>query len=308
MSQVSIGCAFIRKINTDCRKKVNTMIVCPNCNHQNPDGATQCEACYTPLPATTACPNCGASVQTDAAFCGQCGFNLKVSNPVAGGQSAPTPLPSVPEFETPDPFVEPFMSQPDPIPDPTSPPNPDPTPIPATVVSSPPEESAQNLSSPDPDPVIPPPPVVNEPEESTAAVSPPPAAPTPLSVVPSNPPASSTVAKTQLQVPSAQFLHLQTNTVMELPSNLSVIHVGKPNDQIPPDLDVSGFPNSDIVSRIHADIRVEGDAYYIEDVGSSNGTYVNHTPLTRGNRHRLRAGDRISLGKGDQVTFLFQNS
>lgn len=287
------------------------MIVCPNCNHQNPDGATQCEACYTPLPATTACPNCGASVQTDAAFCGQCGFNLKVSNPVAGGQSAPTPLPSVPELETPDPFVEPFMSQPEPIQNPTSPPNPDPTPIPATVVSPPPEESAQNLSVPDPDPVIPPPPpVVNEPDEQQAAtVSPPPAAPTPLSVVTSNPsPASSTVAKTQLQVPSAQFLHLQTNTVMELPSNLSVIHVGKPNDQIPPDLDVSGFPNSDIVSRIHADIRVEGDAYYIEDVGSSNGTYVNHTPLTRGNRHRLRAGDRISLGKGDQVTFLFQNS
>jgi pSer/pThr/pTyr-binding forkhead associated (FHA) protein len=107
---------------------------------------------------------------------------------------------------------------------------------------------------------------------------------------------------------SASLLHLQTNTKIELPSNLSVIHMGKPNDQIPPDIDVSGFPNSDIVSRIHADIRVEGDAYFIEDVGSSNGTYINHTPLPRGNRHRLRAGDRISLGKGDQVTFLFQNS
>ncbi|MGC1395948.1 MAG: FHA domain-containing protein [Coleofasciculaceae cyanobacterium] len=285
------------------------MIVCPNCNHQNPDGATQCEACYTPLPATTACPNCGASVQTDAAFCGQCGFNLKVSNPVAGGQSAPTPLPSAPELETPDPYLEPSMNpQPDPISNPTSPPNPDPTPVPATVVSQPPEEPAPLPSSPDPDPDIAPPPVVSEPEEEQAAVvSPPPAAPTPLSVA-STPSASSTVAKTQLQVPSAQFLHLQTNTVMELPSNLSVIHVGKPNDQIPPDLDVSGFPNSDIVSRIHADIRVEGDAYYIEDVGSSNGTYVNHTPLSKGNRHRLRAGDRISLGKGDQVTFLFQNS
>lgn len=153
------------------------MIVCPNCNHQNPDGATQCEACYTPLPATAACPNCGASVQTDAAFCGQCGFNLKVSNPVAGGQSAPTPLPSVPELETPDPFVEPFMnSQPDPtLPNPTSPPNPDPAPIPATVVSQPPEEPAKNLSAPDPDPVIPPPPVVSEPEEEQPApISPPP--------------------------------------------------------------------------------------------------------------------------------------
>jgi ribosomal protein L40E len=62
------------------------MIVCPNCNHQNPDGANQCEACYTPLPATTSCPNCGATVQTDASFCGQCGFNLNVSTPVGGGE------------------------------------------------------------------------------------------------------------------------------------------------------------------------------------------------------------------------------
>jgi len=53
---------------------------------------------------------------------------------------------------------------------------------------------------------------------------------------------------------------------------------------------------------------VEGDACYLEDVGSSNGTYVNNTPLPKGNRHRLRAGDRISLGKGDLVTFLFQLS
>jgi pSer/pThr/pTyr-binding forkhead associated (FHA) protein len=85
-----------------------------------------------------------------------------------------------------------------------------------------------------------------------------------------------------------------------------VIHIGKPNDRIPPDIDVSGFSNSEIVSRIHADIRLEGDAHYIEDVGSSNGTYINNLPLLPGNRHRLRPGDRISLGKGDLVTFLFK--
>jgi len=54
------------------------MIVCPNCNHPNPDGAVQCEACYSPLPATAKCPNCGATVQSDAAFCGQCGYNLRL--------------------------------------------------------------------------------------------------------------------------------------------------------------------------------------------------------------------------------------
>ena len=95
---------------------------------------------------------------------------------------------------------------------------------------------------------------------------------------------------------------------IELPVNLSVIHIGKPNDRVPPDIDVSGFPDSEVVSRSHADIRVEGDSYYIEDTGSSNGTYINNTPLTKGNRHKLRPGDRISLGKGDLVSFLFQVS
>jgi pSer/pThr/pTyr-binding forkhead associated (FHA) protein len=116
------------------------------------------------------------------------------------------------------------------------------------------------------------------------------------------------VAATRLQIQVASLFHLQTNTKIELPAHLTVIHLGKPNDYVPPDIDVSGFPDSEIVSRVHADIRVDGDGFFIEDTGSSNGTYVNHTPLPQGNRHRLRTGDRIALGKGDKVTFLFQVS
>lgn len=277
------------------------MIVCPNCNHQNPDGANQCEACYTPLPETTACPNCGSSIQTDAAFCGQCGFRLNVSGSSGGETSAP----DFPDLVAPDPLIEP-----DPVPvgaqssnpglNQTSPPASERSSgLPPTVVGQPPTSESENTNPPDPVPVPPPPPTVTSP-------------PPPLPVVPSSssppPVTASGAAKTQLQIQSASLLHLQTNTQIELPANLSVIHMGKPNDQIPPDIDVSGFPNSEIVSRVHADIRVEGDTYFIEDVGSSNGTYINHTPLSRGNRHRLRPGDRISLGKGDQVTFLFQSS
>jgi pSer/pThr/pTyr-binding forkhead associated (FHA) protein len=149
--------------------------------------------------------------------------------------------------------------------------------------------------------------------EPTPAALPTPSAPPPTSPivsqptpVPSTPVVSS--SKTQLQQQIAKLFHVQTNTPIELPPTLSVVHIGKPNDRIPPDVDVAGFPNSEIVSRIHADIRIEGDAYYIEDVGSSNGTYINNMPLLPGNRHRLRIGDRIALGKGDLVTFLFQLS
>jgi len=119
-------------------------------------------------------------------------------------------------------------------------------------------------------------------------------------------PAPQQNSMTQIQQSFARLLNLQTSTEIEIPPGLLVVHIGKPNDRIPPDIDVSGFPNSEVVSRIHADIRIEGDAYYIEDVGSSNGTYINNSPLPMGNRHRLRAGDRISLGKGDKVSFLFQ--
>lgn len=258
------------------------MIVCPNCNHQNPDGAVQCEACYTPLPATTSCPSCGATVQMDANFCGQCGFNLKTA-PALDNLSQ-TPIPA-------SPGIAPAADLPDFVPpDPAAPMDPW-----MTVSQSP------NLDDRE-----------AELAGGSVAVPVPPPMPTEAIAVPepSRPsvPIASSEPRTQLQTRSARLLHQRTNTLIELPSNLSVIHVGKWNDRVPPDIDVSGFPDSEIVSRIHADIRVEGEAYYIEDVGSSNGTYINNIPLPTGNRHRLRSGDRIALGKGDRVTFLFQMS
>ncbi|MUG98670.1 FHA domain-containing protein [Scytonema sp. UIC 10036] len=313
------------------------MIVCPNCNHPNPDGAVQCEACYTPLPATTNCPNCGATVQADASFCGQCGYNLRAA--AAPAATAPTAVAVT---------IAPDISQPPPlvVPDPLVQPQPvavngyannnvpNSSPLPPTAVSVPNPEftEAQNsepptIAAPPPPPAIPEPVAAPEPEPITAAaqpVPPPPVAAPPAPSVtpppsvaapiptpappPSTPSAVPPTSRTQLQQVTARLIHVQSDRDVELPLNLSVVHIGKPNDRIPPDIDVSGFPNSEIVSRIHADIRIEGDAYYIEDVGSSNGTYVNNLPLLPGNRHRLRPGDRISLGKGDLVTFLFQIS
>ena len=106
--------------------------------------------------------------------------------------------------------------------------------------------------------------------------------------------------------PLPKLLHLQTHSVIDFPPNLPVVHIGKPNDQIVPDIDVSGFQNSDIVSRVHADIRIEGNSYFIEDLGSANGTYVNQELLKLGNRYQLKPGDRVALGKSDLVTFIFQ--
>lgn len=273
------------------------MILCPNCNHQNPEGAVQCEACYTPLPALMACPRCGAGVQADASFCGQCGLNLK-SVPA----SAPVAPPAVEVVMTPPVAPEAASLSP------------------ALTVdrgAAPPVPSVPSVT-PAPTPPVDPVPVLEEvavpsvgdgvassgdPVAADVAESPAPAE----EVVPPVP-AAVPDSRTQLQQQTARLLHVQTNLAIELPQNLALVHLGKPNDRVPPDIDVSGFPHSEIVSRIHADIRIEGDSYYIEDVGSSNGTYINNMPLPMGNRHRLRTGDRIALGKGDKVTFLFQLS
>jgi hypothetical protein len=332
------------------------MITCPSCNHQNPEGSMQCENCYTPLPATTGCPNCGASVQTDATFCGQCGFNLQAENSPVATPSEETTFGSAPNISRAEvslPEELPLSGGSGDI-------------LPETAISSPiqspwddqddqDEESltmaqaselprgfpevAANSDFADTDFAQVEPNLANENAASYAPTAPnldldqetstpepqgrentPEITPTAQSETPQvsvskasqkvsqNFGSFSTAGATQLQIQRANLLHLQSNTTIEIPDDLDVVHFGKPNGQIPPDIDVSGFPDSEVVSRVHADIRIEGDAYYVEDTGSSNGTYVNHAPLQKGNRHRLRTGDRIALGKGDLVTFIFQLS
>jgi ribosomal protein L40E len=281
------------------------MIVCPNCKHDNPEGATNCEACYTALPATKACPACGASIQLDATFCGQCGHNLRdpeskapillppPATPAIGSpsQTASVGLPPT-VLTSPEPDLV-AKTPPVVAPDPEIPP----TPIePAAVVPVEAEAEAEKIELPSaPLPVEP----VSEPvpEPATVASTPEPEIET------TAPPVT-----TPTQPVTWQLLHLQTNTLLDIPPQLSVVHIGKPNDRIAPDIDVSQFPCAEVVSRIHANIRIEAENYYIEDIGSANGTYINHNVLAKGNRHLLRSGDRIGLGKGDLVTFLFQSS
>jgi pSer/pThr/pTyr-binding forkhead associated (FHA) protein/ribosomal protein L40E len=323
------------------------MIVCPHCNHQNPEEAIQCEACYTPLPTTTNCPNCGTQVQTDATFCGQCGFNLRPD--INSEDDAPETVVSSNKGKAKTYKIDADKEEDDAF-DPTI------QTISSTSHASPVIETSKitaeenvpaaskeqsyswngegstdsNVSSQEQEDLwswLPsesestPAPVESQseldsgplrlPDMPSEPIAPPTAKKNPSAKPISSPPSYSSAplpgsSPTRIQLQTASLFHVQTQTQIELPFALSVIHMGKPNEQIPPDIDVSGYPDSEIVSRVHADLRVEGDIYYIEDVNSSNGTYINHTPLPPGNRHRLRSGDRISLGKGDKMTFIFQ--
>jgi hypothetical protein len=263
------------------------MIVCSQCLHRNSTDATHCEACGANLANEHDCPNCGAIVQGDHRFCGQCGFLLKIESPppqvssVVSQSSAVSPdeVQSPEEFTLPPPeIVAPNLSL-------------DTLSSPAMVSDS----VAAALESPD---------VLSGQPVATAEPTHPPVSPTTeISVTPE---AEEDQLHTAIQSRAAKLLHLQTNHILELSEQQKSIHIGKPNERLMPDINVAQFPNGEVVSRVHATIHIEQGVYSIEDTGSANGTYLNGMALTPGTPYRLRTGDKICLGKGELVTFIFK--
>lgn len=77
-----------------------------------------------------------------------------------------------------------------------------------------------------------------------------------------------------------------------------------PGQQFPLDRDqttLGRHPDCDIVldrgeaSRTHAKIYRDGEGFFIEDLKSRNGTYVNGNPLKEGERLQLQNSDRIKI-------------
>jgi len=131
------------------------------------------------------------------------------------------------------------------------------------------------------------------------------AAPRSAAAVVALPPRLQTVPITRQQQYRCFLQHGQTGQRLPIPEAATVVYLGKPNLRCPPTLDLSQLPDADIISRVHSAIGRGRSGYYIEDMGSANGTFLNHHPLLAGIRRPLCSGDLISLGKGDKVTFSF---
>lgn len=65
-----------------------------------------------------------------------------------------------------------------------------------------------------------------------------------------------------------------------------------------PDVDLDSYDPEAKVSRRHARIKRKNSAYLIEDLGSTNGTYVNRgRRLLPGTAQTINGGDEIIVGK-----------
>jgi hypothetical protein len=281
------------------------MPACPNCGSQQPDGAAFCDECGakletmapaamppprmppTPTAVATTCPVCGASVAAGEAFCDNCGAAL--------GRAAPAPAPA--------PAAEPPLAAPQTCRSCGARLEPGsnfcdmcgaaverPAPPPVAAPSPPPAQAPAPLS-----PVVTPPPPV--PAPPSPAVTPPP----PLAAAPPPPaPAPAPPLAPPLAAVPGKLVVQGTNATLPLPAGKTEIVIGREDP-------VSGaFPEIDLtdhggdeggVSRKHARLFVQGDRVYIEDLNSTNYTYVNQQKIVPGQPHPLNDGDELRFGR-----------
>jgi pSer/pThr/pTyr-binding forkhead associated (FHA) protein len=88
-------------------------------------------------------------------------------------------------------------------------------------------------------------------------------------------------------------------TTIEIPAKDDVI-IGRedPISEVFPDLDLTTYGGAEKgVSRKHAVMHRSGDGFTVEDMGSTNGTYVNRKRIQPNVPQPVRLGDEIRLGK-----------
>jgi serine/threonine protein kinase len=82
--------------------------------------------------------------------------------------------------------------------------------------------------------------------------------------------------------------------ILENPFNIGRRSLSR---QIFPHLDLTYNDPAAYVSRQHARILSDAGGYFLEDLGSANGTFLNDRRLPGGVPTRLRNGDRVRIGK-----------
>jgi hypothetical protein len=244
------------------------MIRCTNCGTDNLDGSEYCDECGTKLSAFAA--------------------PLMSGSPVKPPQAGP-PMPGMPQM--------PPISRP-PIP-PVPPPTGGALPRANQMANPKPMPDAPpSFSSPTGAPKTAPPYGVNS--TSPGGTRPPMSEPL---MSPSNAPASPQQSGSAYKASSsrAKLIIQRGGTIgKEFMLTDSESNIGRwdADGGIFPDVDLDQDDPEAKVSRRHARIIHQNGQYLIEDLGSTNGTFINRgRRLLPGNRHPLNNGDEIIVGK-----------
>jgi hypothetical protein len=94
-------------------------------------------------------------------------------------------------------------------------------------------------------------------------------------------------------------LATQNGSKLDLPAKDEIV-IGRedPISDVFPDLDLTNFGGMEKgVSRKHAVLHRAGSDYTLEDMGSTNGTYVNKKRIQPHMPQAIRAGDEVRFGK-----------
>jgi hypothetical protein len=107
--------------------------------------------------------------------------------------------------------------------------------------------------------------------------------------------ASQASSKPRLEIRLGKFA-----ATYELKSPQTVIGRPDPNSGATPDIAIEW---DDAISRRHAQVLVKGSEYFLEDLGSKNGTFMSGKQVEPGMPVSLVSGDMFIVGEHTEVQF-----
>lgn len=115
--------------------------------------------------------------------------------------------------------------------------------------------------------------------------------------------APESVTSTPPVAPAVVAKLLVTVSGREFPINKDVVTIGRrsPADGIYPDVDLTDDDPESYISRRHGQIIRTDTSFIFEDVGSSNGSFVNTVRANKGEQYPLKNNDQVRLGKTEMV-------
>jgi hypothetical protein len=244
------------------------MISCPYCSTQNPEGALYCDECGANLKSTAALGS-PAGTNTAAPFEDVSSVHSMFDNPV---QVEPIPAYAPPASKT--------NLEEDDGPDTGF------NAIHDTSVGDQPPAQLDVLELPEPEKSPEPPAFLSAAQTVVAGVY------QPEETVENAEPAKNVHATLTIERGSA------VGTVFSLTNDESYIGRWDADNGVFPDIDLDTHDPEAKVSRRHARIVLKDGSYSLEDLGSTNGTFINRgRRLLPGNANLLNEGDEIIIGK-----------